>query len=128
MPFLGGWAAQAVAWPRGSVALLKIRAARQCPPSATSGHRHEEWRSLQSGNGQGSGGQERRRRGSEKPCQALEAGKPSESRGGQEGILLSPPAFPPGVTHTGRAPGRGGGEEGTSRTAPGKNEESNPVH
>ena len=83
-------------------------------------------RTLRSGDGQGGGGQKSRRRGS-KPCPALEAGKLGEPCGGQESILLSPPTSPPVAIHTGRGPGRGGDEEGTSCAAPGGDEESNPV-
>ena len=84
---------------------------------------HEGRRFLQSGDGQGGGGQEIRRRVSE-PCPAPEVDKPGEPRRDQEGILLSPPKSPPVATHTGRAPGRGRDEEGASRAAPGGDKES----
>ena len=67
----------------------------------------------------------------ESPSPALdvgaEAGKPGEPRRGREGILLSLPPSPPVAAHTGRAPGRGGGEDGASRAARGGDEESDPV-
>ena len=108
VPFSGGWGTQKVAWSRGRVALFENYAARQCPPSTVSERRHEGRPSLRSGDGQSGGGQESRRRGSE-PCSAG-VDKPGEPSGDQKDILLSPPTSPPVATHTGRAPGRGGGE------------------
>ena len=52
VPFSGGWGTQEVEWLHGRVALFKIRAERQCPPSTASGRRHEGRWSLRSGDEQ----------------------------------------------------------------------------